>query len=300
MTHIPTTSGSFSAKDTIREHLEKQTTQPYPIEDLPRFHLARQATQPQSRIDLPRLSLPYKSPAVVEDTIDADPIQSVEPNKTDNKRTAPLWQRLLAVGLLLILSIALYFIWRPTAPTSNTPPTFSKQDLSTSATKKEQAGNGEGVSSSSATLQVYAVGAVKKPGVYVLAAGSRIYHLLAAAGGPLPNANLVALNLAAPLTDGEEVYVAKVGEAQPSNVGGTPTTKGSSSTSTTDGTDTTQRVNINTASEDEMRQILHVSSTTAKNIINYRTQHGPFTSVEQLLQVISEAIYKRIKDMVTV
>src|SRR5207248_5372206 len=122
---------------------------------------------------------------------------------------------------------------------------------------------------------------------------------LQAAGGPLPKANLVALNLAATLTDGEEVYVTVVGENPPTYVGGVSgpgTSTGGSSSPTAGG----QLVNINTASVDEMRQSLHISSTTAQNIVTYRTQHGPFTSVDQLLQVASRSIYDKIKDLGTV
>jgi competence protein ComEA len=59
-------------------------------------------------------------------------------------------------------------------------------------------------------------------------------------------------------------------------------------------------VNVNTASADDLRQKLSISSKTAQSIVNYRQQHGPFTSVDQLLQVVSKSIYDKIKDKVTV
>ena len=145
-------------------------------------------------------------------------------------------------------------------------------------------------------MQVYVVGAVKHPGVYTLAAGARVYQLVQAAGGPLPNANLVALNLAAKLSDGQEVYVTVVGEIPPTYMGGVPGPGTGNSGTTNSG----QLVNINTASVDEMRQSLHLSSTTAQNIVNYRSQHGSFTSIDQLLQVVSKSIYDRIKNQITV
>ena len=49
-----------------------------------------------------------------------------------------------------------------------------------------------------------------------------------------------------------------------------------------------------------MRQSLHISSTTAQNIINYRLQHGSYTSIDQLQQVVSKSIYDKIKDLVTI
>jgi competence protein ComEA len=127
-----------------------------------------------------------------------------------------------------------------------------------------------------------------------LPAGARVYQLIQAAGGTLPNADLVALNLAAPLHDGQEVYVVIYGEKPPTYVGGVPgpDTSGSATAG--------QLVNINTASADEMRQNLHISATTAQSIVNYRQQNGPFTSIDQLQLVISKTIYSKIKGLITV
>ena len=61
-----------------------------------------------------------------------------------------------------------------------------------------------------------------------------------------------------------------------------------------------QLVNINTASADEMRQSLHISTTTAQSIVNYRQQNGQFTSIDQLQLVISTSIYTRIKGLITI
>ncbi len=167
----------------------------------------------------------------------------------------------------------------------------------TSTTTKNSSGN---VSTGSRDIQAYIVGAVKNPGVYTLPAGARIYALLQAAGGPLPKANLVALNLAATLTDGEEVYVTLIGEIPPSYVGGVPGPGSGSGSGIPTGNATGTLVNINTASATEMQQSLHVSSTTAQDIVNFRTQHGPFSSVDQLLQVVSRSIYDKIKGQVTI
>ena len=54
------------------------------------------------------------------------------------------------------------------------------------------------------------------------------------------------------------------------------------------------------ACSDELRTNLHISSTTAQNIVNYRIQHGSYSSIDQLLQVVSKSIYDRIKDLVTI
>jgi len=140
---------------------------------------------------------------------------------------------------------------------------------------------------------VYVVGAVKHPGVYVLSNDARIYDLVQAAGGVQSQANLVALNLAAKLTDGQEVYVPMVGETSPTCMGGI------SAANTSTGS-TSPLININTASAAELQQQLHVSSKVASAIVNYRVQHGPYSSVDQLSQVVSKTTYDKIKGLVTV
>jgi competence protein ComEA len=201
--------------------------------------------------------------------------------------------RLLAVVLVLALAVGLYFIWSP-APTATTTPSITHQNFGQSAGTAQ--GTTGAASHDANSIQVYVVGAVKHPGIYILPTNARVYQLLQAAGGPLPNANLVSLNLAARLNDGQEVYVTVQGEKPPTYIGGVPAPGSTGST----GSSNTDLVNINTASSQEMQQKLHISSTTATTIINYRTQHGLYTSVEQLAAVVSKSIYDKIKGQVTV
>ena len=201
--------------------------------------------------------------------------------------------RIVAIGLALLLAGAIFVIWFtvPTASPSSPSSNVTQQSFG-SSNQNSGAGTPTGGS-----LHVYIIGSVKHPGVYTLPAGARVYQLLQAAGGALPQADLVSLNLAAPLTDGQEVYVLTVGETPPTYLGGVPgpgTTNGTVTTTT--GTQNGQLVNINTATSDEMRTILHVSSTTAQKIIAGR----PYTSVAQLLQVVSREIYNKIEASVTV
>ena len=199
--------------------------------------------------------------------------------------------RIVALIIVLALGITLYFTWHTPAST-NSSPVISQQNFS--GTSSNNSVNTSSPQTTNGNLHVYVVGAIKHPGVYVLQAGARVYLLLQDAGGPLPNADLVALNLAAPLNDGEEVYVTRIGERPPTYIGGVPGpgTSGSANAG--------QLVNINTATVDELRQNLHISATTAQNIVNYRQQNGPFTSIDQLQLVVSKTTYNKIKGLITI
>lgn len=230
------------------------------------------------------------------------PIMPAEPAEPISPPVSSIKQRLkifIPVVLILALALIIYFVWNAsTTPTSTSLSPISGITPQNFGNNPTSAGSNTGAtpSSDNGNIQVYIVGAIKNPGVYTLPAGARVYALLQAAGGPLPKANLVALNLAAKLTDGEEVYVTLIGEQPPTYLGGVP----GSGSGTPNSNSTGQQVNINTASADELRQNLHISSTTAQNIVNYRVQHGPYSSIDQLLQVVSKTIYNRIKDLVTI
>lgn len=139
-------------------------------------------------------------------------------------------------------------------------------------------------SQSGNAIQVYVLGAVVHPGIYTLHDGDRVEQLLQDAGGTLTNANLISINLVARLYDGEEVYIPRIGETPPANVAST-----------------SGQLNINIATAQEMQTRLHMSAATAQRIVNYRNQHGPFTSVDGLLAVpVSKATLDRIRTQVTV
>ncbi len=131
------------------------------------------------------------------------------------------------------------------------------------------------------TIQAYVLGAVRHPGVYALPEGERVHDLITAAGGTIQGADLTRVSLASVVHDGQSVYVPMVGELVPLEVGG--------------------KINLNTASAEDLHHALGVSLTEARKIVTYRAGHGNFTAVSQLLLVpISRATYDKIKDLVTV
>jgi competence protein ComEA len=143
------------------------------------------------------------------------------------------------------------------------------------------------------SLFVHILGAVAKPGLYQLHDGARAVDAVAAAGGFTAEADRQQLNLARLVSDGEQIYVPKVGEAGSgppgsSAVGGAGAVGG--------------KVNINTASESDLETLPRVGPTMAKRIIAWREANGRFATIEDLMSVtgIGEKTFAELKDLVTI
>ena len=114
-------------------------------------------------------------------------------------------------------------------------------------------------------LVVDVAGAVRRPGLYRLAPGTRIADALARAGGPTAKADVDLVNLAAPLADGEQVVVPVRGGAAASG-GASPAAP----------------LDLNSASAEQLDALPGIGPATAAKIVAYRQAHGPFRSVEEL------------------
>jgi competence protein ComEA len=161
-------------------------------------------------------------------------------------------------------------------------------------------GNASTTATAPTEVVVHVAGAVVSPGVQRLPPGSRVTDALDAAGGALPGADLPRINLAAPLVDGQQVYVPKPGEELPVAVGGG--LPGGAGAAGTGGPVPGALVDLNTATAEQLDTLPGVGPATAAAIIAHRDQHGPFTSVDQLLDVrgIGEAKLEQLRDLVSV
>ena len=153
-------------------------------------------------------------------------------------------------------------------------------------------------------LYVHVCGEVKIPGVYELPEGSRSCDAIAAAGGFTEEAEEDFLNLAQPVWDGQKLYVPDREEAKtfadssraevPENSGGSmPGGSGSPENG---------RININTASREQLMTLPGIGEARAEAILAYRREAGPFLAIEDIMKVsgIKEAAFQKIKDDITV
>ncbi len=152
-------------------------------------------------------------------------------------------------------------------------------------------------------IVIHITGEVKKEGLVYLNKGARIADAIEAAGGETEEADLSQVNLAYELQDGQKIYIPnkneQVSEYITKNSGNNVLMEGSSSSNSTEGS---EKVNINTASQSELETLSGIGPSLAQRIIEYREENGDFKSIEELKNVkgIGDAKYENIKDNVTV
>lgn len=154
-----------------------------------------------------------------------------------------------------------------------------------------------GVPSGPQQLVVHVVGMVKRPGVVLLRPGARVRDAVGNAGGALPGADLAAVNLARVVVDGEQVRVPRPGEAASAPDASSSGPDGAGAPGSAGGL-----VNLNTASESALEELPGVGPVLAQRIIDWRTEHGRFTSVDELAEVsgIGEKMFAQLQGKVTV
>ena len=158
---------------------------------------------------------------------------------------------------------------------------------------------------SPAPLLVHVNGAVAQPGVYTLPVGSRVQDAIEAAGGFLAEADPGSLNLAAVLEDGSQITALFLQPTQPPPAEPTAITRGEGialPTLTRSPTPKGQKININSATQEELESLPMIGPVLAKQIIDYRTANGPFKKIEDIVDVpgIGPKTFEVIRELITV
>ena len=167
-----------------------------------------------------------------------------------------------AAALVLVLLTAWYLTRSRPADSASASP------VATIAVTREDDGDSGG------RLTVDVAGAVRKPGVYRMASGARVEDALKRAGGATTHADLSQINRAAKLEDGRQILVPR-----------RPSRAAAASAPATASATPAQPVNLNTATLEQLDTLDGVGPATAQKIIDFRTEHGGFGSVDELDQI---------------
>jgi competence protein ComEA len=212
------------------------------------------------------------------------------------------------IALAVVAAVAALF-FRPPLPARDPVP-VAGQEIGAAISASPSAARAWRVRAAPRPIVVYVAGEVVSPGLYGLAPGSRVDAALKRAGGAKPDADLVAVNLAAPLDDGMEVAVPKIGaEASHGRRRAGPARDGHASRRGhgrrrhgAQPTPAPQSIDLNAAAEGDLETIPGIGPALAQRIIAYRDSNGPFTSVDELADIagITPSLQDRLADYVMI
>ncbi len=193
----------------------------------------------------------------------------------------------------------------PVPSPTEIPGSFRAATPATATTPEQR----ESITATPQMVGAYISGAVARPGLYMLPAGSRVQDLVLAAGGASSDADMEQVNVAARVADEEHITIPRKGEAQATapvtpqlKLRATPTRVKSQATVTATKASATAKVNINSASAQEMEALPGLGPVISARIVAYREANGPFTTVDDLEKVsgIGKATLAKLRDLVTV
>ncbi|MBY4797964.1 ComEA family DNA-binding protein [Collinsella sp. AGMB00827] len=204
---------------------------------------------------------------------------------------------MLAVGLLLALGFGIGSALNGSGRSLVIERNRDEEAGSSSERASGREGSGQGQkqtddSQSQPLLLVDIGGAVMNPGLVRIAAGSRVAAAIDAAGGLVEDADIDAINQAAPVADGQKIIIPKVGEIPPeaSQDQGAQTRSSASQ----QGSDL---ININSADASELETLPGIGPATAAAIVDDRNQRGPFATIEDIMRVsgIGQKRFEKLK-----
>jgi competence protein ComEA len=183
-----------------------------------------------------------------------------------------------AIATLIVCAGGWWLVRTPAPPTEASLPAATSAGSVADTLPPPTAEVAVAESTSPVTVVVHVAGAVERPGVYELDAGSRVEAAIAAAGGASPQADLGALNLAAVVIDGTQIYVPEPGEVPPVAVSvGAEALSGEEAA--------VGPIDVNRATAAQLETLPGVGPATAAAIITERERNGPFVSVDDLERV---------------
>ena len=189
--------------------------------------------------------------------------------------------------LLLIMGMAIYLVFMGCGSESKK---ISLDDSKTTKSVSETNSDGD--------IFVHVVGEVNSPGIVKVPNGTRLYNVIEKAGGMTKNAQTDYLNLADTVKDGQQIKVISKKEYKKLK----KKSQKESQNESQSGSDKSGLININTATAEDLQTLSGIGEVRAKAIVEYRTQNGNFSKIEDIKNVsgIGDATFSNIKSMITV
>ncbi|WP_026558680.1 helix-hairpin-helix domain-containing protein [Bacillus sp. J37] len=200
------------------------------------------------------------------------------------------WMIIICVSVLIVCCFYYFYAMEPmkSEVVKIEEMDMNEFEETISSNEKEPVDNGEERTS----IVIDVKGAVLKPGVYEVPQDARVYEAIQEAGGLSEKADELSVNLASSLQDGMVVYIPIKGETKENpfisqNVAEDPSQK---------------KVNINLATSEELQTLTGIGPSKAESIISYREEQGPFTKIEDLLEVtgIGDKSFEKLREEITV
>lgn len=223
------------------------------------------------------------------------------PGALDGAMISPPWRAVLGAAVLVVLAVAA-MTWRVMSATaiaepvetaySAAPTSPAVDDASTASPSSTAAAShapaspppaGAAGARAAPSAVVHVIGRVKSPGVVTVPAGARVQDAITAAGGPVRGADLAAVNLARRAVDGEQILVPAVGEV-PVTAPAAPVAPAPSAGSAPPGA-APGPIDLNTADQATLETLPGVGPVLAQRILQWREDHGRFSSVDELAEV---------------
>lgn len=189
--------------------------------------------------------------------------------------------------LLLIMGMAISLVFMGCGSESKK---ISLDDSKTTKSVSETNSDGD--------IFVHVVGEVNSPGIVKVPNGTRLYNVIEKAGGMTKNAQTDYLNLADTVKDGQQIKVISKKEYKKLK----KKSQKESQNESQSGSDKSGLININTATAEDLQTLSGIGEVRAKAIVEYRTQNGNFSKIEDIKNVsgIGDATFSNIKSMITV
>ncbi|ABY23671.1 competence protein [Renibacterium salmoninarum ATCC 33209] len=221
-------------------------------------------------------------------------------------RTKRRWPRnigTMAVVVSIVLAVLIGgTVWWLTAIRTSSDAPSALQTIASSRISVPAPGqSGTAASTTDSALVVHVIGAVARPGVIRLASGSRLFQAIDAAGGATDLAVLSAVNLAAQLADGEQIFLPTQAQIEAGQVPAT-TTGAASPNASNSSKFPAAKVNINAASVDQLAELPKVGPKMAQKIVQWRAQHGKFSAIDDLdaIDGIGPKLLDSLRALVTI